>query len=190
MRVEPEVLLNDIVHARAGREETRCKERDERTGRDKRLQEAGENIRAQEVQGLSTADDGYTRSSYGNDNGGSPSTRKAGRNRFLESDYEYNTFIPEEVEHRKQAEENRMKLDEDRLRIEQELGTAEAANSDCIFNRELNWISNEKRLIERRDVGRWKSVRNFLMFSLRWILNWLKYSIQIFAECWWSIPKI
>ena len=139
VRGEREDLLDDIVLAMDEWEEKRRSERDARTELDKRLMEAGKEIRSMAVaRNVRDASDK------------SPSEARKGRKRraaVVESDDEEEDMIGEHIAARNEMEQKRIKLEEDRLNFEKSRDEREAARADRALEHEARRLKlDEKRM--------------------------------------------
>jgi len=120
VRVEREVLLDDIFYAMDDIEEPRRAERDERTEPARRLLAAGEGIRyravrrstSRELNGELVNDDGWSNIS--------PTTpissaRTQNRRRAVDSDDDERILYTERIRTQEESEAKRLKLEEDRF---------------------------------------------------------------------------
>lgn len=122
VRTEKHVLLDDIVQMADEHAEKKRSERNERTDADKRLQDAGDRIRAAAVQRV------RERAQEGED--ANPSitsgpeipltTPKVRRRSLVDSDEEESAWLRSQVAAKSSTDDKRLKLDEERLALERD----------------------------------------------------------------------
>lgn len=140
VRGEREQLLDDIVLAMDEWEEKRRSERDARTELDKRLMEAGEEIRSRAV----ARKDGDASDK-------SPSEIRKGRKRraiAVESDDEEEDIIGEHIAARNEMEQKRFKVEEDRLNFEKSRDEREAVRANRALEHEARRLKMDEKRME------------------------------------------
>lgn len=147
-RTEKHVLLDDIVHMVDAHAETKRAERNERTEADKRLQAAGERIRAAAVQRASErareGEDGIPSNTSRTES--PPTTPKVRRREVPDSDEEESAWLRSQVAAKSSADDKRLKLDEERLALEREAN----ANRERAERQRTAWEERQFTLQERR----------------------------------------
>lgn len=152
IRGEREELLDDIVLAVDEMEEGRRAEREERNTMDRRLQQAGEEIRNMAVGGLVETDESeiITPPSSTNSVAGS-----ASRRRPFDSEIEDRQLLDEHIKRMSDYESKRLKIEEEMMQFrresERKMSERLARDQEC-NERRLRLEEKRFELLERRDV--------------------------------------
>lgn len=112
-RMEMHELLDDMILQRDELYETRRKDREERTASDKRLDDAGKEVRSRAMSRMSSEMDEVSSTDGG-------TSKKARKVVTLESDDEELELLRESIKERRENELKRMKIEEARLNLDRQ----------------------------------------------------------------------